>query len=64
MPHKHALALISLLFGLSFAVEGIEEAPSLSMPLACTIGVDCFIQNYVDNDTSAHYGDYRCGFLS
>ena len=64
MPHKHTLALISLLFGLSFAVEGIEEAPSLSMPLACTIGVDCFIQNYVDDDTSAQYGDYRCGFLS
>lgn len=64
MPYKNTLVLISLLYGLSCTVSAADNAPNLSLPLACTIGVDCFIQNYVDADPGTHYSDYRCGFLS
>lgn len=65
MLYKHTLVFISLLYGFLCSVSAAEDnAPQLSLPLACTIGVDCFIQNYVDADTSLRYSDYRCGFLS
>lgn len=35
---------------------------SLASPIACTIGKDCFIQQYVDHDRSKDYAfDYLCG---
>lgn len=34
--------------------------PSLSFPLACVIGRDCEIQNYVDRDPGPGVLDYRC----
>ncbi|MBX9845708.1 MAG: M23 family metallopeptidase [Xanthobacteraceae bacterium] len=34
---------------------------SLALPVACEIGKTCFLQNYVDADTSAKWQDYRCG---
>jgi hypothetical protein len=58
------LIFIAVLYGLSSAAYGVDEVPRLSMPLACTAGVDCFIQNYVDADDSSNYSDYHCGFLS
>jgi hypothetical protein len=58
------LIFITLIYPLSTLVYASDDAPSLSLPLACTIGVDCFIQNYVDADASQNYSDYRCGFLS
>jgi murein DD-endopeptidase MepM/ murein hydrolase activator NlpD len=66
MSFKIALLLALSLhcYGLSTTVYADDTAPSLSMPLVCTVGVDCFIQNYVDADDSSHYGDYHCGFLS
>ena len=38
--------------------------PSLSMPIECDIGKDCFIQNYVDHANGPAYKDYTCGSLS
>lgn len=35
--------------------------PDLVMPVACVIGRDCEIQNYVDRDPGPGSQDYRCG---
>lgn len=35
--------------------------PALSLPIACTVGTDCVIQNYVDHDGTAGARDYQCG---
>jgi hypothetical protein len=53
---------------LAAAVLGAPAAasadPSFSLPVACSLGQDCFIQNYVDTDMSAAGKDYTCGALS
>ena len=33
----------------------------LNLPIACTPGVDCFIQQYTDVDPGPEARDYRCG---
>lgn len=43
--------------GAALAQTGIE----LALPIACTLGVDCFIQQYVDVDRGSEARDYRCG---
>lgn len=50
-----ALAGLPLLLGAGSAV------PRLKLPVACKIGSDCAIQNYVDLDPSPAAADYRCG---
>lgn len=40
------------------------HAMELEVPVACEIGVECFIQNYADADASDNWSDYKCGFLS
>jgi hypothetical protein len=46
-------------------VSPIAAEPSgdiaLALPIKCQLGVTCFIQNYVDHDTSDKVRDYRCG---
>lgn len=59
-----------LLFGLILVAALSAMLPlysyafTLHQPLDCTIGTDCFIQNYVDIDPSKGWKDYRCGHLS
>lgn len=36
----------------------------LSPPIACGLGTDCYIQQYVDHDPSEDVSDYRCSNLS
>jgi hypothetical protein len=36
----------------------------LALPIECTLGQDCYIQQYVDHDPSSQYSDYRCNQLS
>ena len=38
--------------------------PSLSLPIACTIGPGCQIQNYADDDAGTGVRDYACGGLT
>lgn len=38
--------------------------PSFALPVACTPGRDCFVQNYVDHDPGAGWKDYRCRSMS
>ena len=41
-----------------------EQAPVFSFPVDCTIGIECFVQNYVDLAPGATVQDYACGQLS
>jgi hypothetical protein len=36
----------------------------LEQPIACTLGVDCYVQQYVDHDPGPDARDFRCGTLS
>lgn len=45
------------------AVEG-ERPITLSLPIACEPGVDCWVVNYVDLDPGPGRQDYRCGEMS
>lgn len=38
-----------------------QDAPRLSMPLACDPGKTCFIQHYVDIDEGSGARDFQCG---
>lgn len=43
------------------AAAGPAAALELQLPIDCAVGVDCFIQNYVDRDPGPGFVDYRCG---
>ena len=43
------------------AMTGPAAALELSLPIACTPGTDCFIQQYVDRDKGPGVRDYACG---
>ena len=62
---------ISLAFGiaLSLVAQGgctarAADALVLDLPLACTLGETCLVQQYVDHDPSPAARDYQCGTLS
>jgi hypothetical protein len=38
-----------------------ETGLQLTLPIACTLGADCFIQQYTDVDSGPEARDYRCG---
>ncbi len=57
-----ALVQVVVLFLLAGPVLGAP--PLLELPIRCTLGQDCFIQNYFDHDPSAGYYDYTCGTLT
>ena len=44
-------------------IEG-ERPITLSLPIACEPGVDCWVVNYVDVDPGPGREDYRCGEMS
>ncbi len=56
--------LLSLLAA-ALAAPVIAQAPAaeprLILPIRCTLGQDCEVQNYVDVDPSPAAKDYRCG---
>jgi hypothetical protein len=54
------LVLTSLCF--AAAIEASSAEPiALTLPMACELGVTCFVQNYVDHDSSKLVRDYACG---
>lgn len=53
-----SLLALPLLALLGAAAPG---PPRLSLPLACTPGADCFLQNHVDRDPGPGVRDFRCG---
>lgn len=50
---------------LVFAPATSQDAgPKLGLPIACTPGKDCFVQNYFDHDPGPGAKDHRCGSMS
>ncbi|MGO4129057.1 M23 family metallopeptidase [Inquilinus sp. YAF38] len=45
------------------AVSAQETEPRFAWPAACTLGQDCFIQNYVDAVAGPRFGNFRCDRL-
>jgi murein DD-endopeptidase MepM/ murein hydrolase activator NlpD len=43
------------------AAETQDDAPSLSLPVACEVGKTCFVQNFVDIDPGPEARDFACG---
>lgn len=61
------MKLTSALFALAFSAIASGLAAQdirLSVPLACRLGTDCYIQQYVDQDPGGGARDYACGPLS
>ncbi|PRY23654.1 peptidase M23-like protein [Aliiruegeria haliotis] len=52
-----------LVFGI-LSLPVAAEAPTLGLPLECTLGVDCHIQQYVDRDPGPGVQDFACGNLA
>ncbi|RVT86547.1 M23 family metallopeptidase [Rhodobacteraceae bacterium CCMM004] len=46
------------------ATPAAAREPLLTLPVDCTLGADCFIQNYVDADPGPGHADFTCGPLS
>lgn len=61
-PVWRRASILSMAALLGGAVQTSAAGPiSLALPLACEIGKTCFVQNYVDNDPSPKWRDYKCG---
>jgi len=56
--------LLSAALSVAEPSAGAQVAPRLAAPIACVIGRDCEIQNYVDRDPGPGATDYRCGSRS
>lgn len=41
-----------------------QTAPQLQVPVACTVGVDCWIMNYFDRTPGPQARDYKNGYLT
>ncbi len=59
-----AAAVCATAVGLLAAAPAAPAPPALAWPVACRLGVDCQIQNYVDRDPSPAVVDYQCGARS
>lgn len=64
LKKKHTIHISVLIFLLLFTGQALSAPPSLDLPIRCTPGSTCFIQNYFDHDSSDRYVDYSCGYLS
>jgi hypothetical protein len=53
-----------LLAALLCAPAAASADPQFALPLDCSLGRSCFIQNYVDTEMSSGDKDYTCGSLS
>ena len=56
--------LIFVIFLLNFSAGWADESLTLSLPIGCEVGKNCFVQNYVDHDPSSSYRDFSCGTLT
>ena len=50
--------------GLLFAAPAAADGIALGLPIDCTLGETCFIQNYVDRDPGEGARDHACGPLA
>jgi hypothetical protein len=62
-----ATYLARAVFGAGFALQAYAmpaHALELGLPLACTLGETCYIQQYFDHDTGPNWSDFTCGTLA
>jgi Peptidase family M23 len=59
---RHQIFIGSILFWTS--LPSWAGSIVLELPVACKLGTECFIQNFVDHDPGSNFKDYHCGFLS
>ena len=62
--HYGDFALRFLAFFAASLLATSASAIELELPLDCHIGVDCFVQNYVDVDPTPAWKDFACGNLT
>lgn len=55
---------MKLLFLAMLFFPFVAQAFSMTWPVRCKLGKDCFVQNYVDHDATAGWSDFSCGALS
>ena len=60
---KRTLNALAVLAG-AFFFEYTASAQDLVFPVDCTLGTDCFVQQYVDRDPGRGSTDFTCGPLS
>ncbi|MBU2980967.1 M23 family metallopeptidase [Lentibacter algarum] len=59
------LRCLAFLTGAALAAPVFAEAPRLALPIDCTLGDTCYIQNYVDRDSAAETdADFMCQDLT
>lgn len=56
------LALGAIL--VSVAAPAAAEMPTLGLPIDCTLGQTCYVEDYVDTDPGSGQRDYTCGLKS
>jgi Peptidase family M23 len=55
------MRLASLLISVAIATPATAQNIELGLPIGCKIGVDCWVQQYVDHDAGPGVKDYACG---
>jgi hypothetical protein len=63
MPRR-SLNWLVVIGGCVSPAAAMAEPPQLGMPVACDLGLSCFIQSYVDIDPSPAVQDFACGGAS
>ncbi len=48
----------------AWAAGAAAQEPVLDLPVACRVGADCWLVNFVDRDPGPGRADFRCGALS
>lgn len=61
---RAAVVALVLAASTSHLAAAESSRPALDLPLDCTIGRDCFVQNYVDRDPGPEARDHTCGPLT
>lgn len=58
--------ILSLTIVIALSGYSAGAPPAFDLPIRCSLGTDCFIQNYFDHGPGAGtgYSDYTCGMLS
>jgi murein DD-endopeptidase MepM/ murein hydrolase activator NlpD len=59
-----AVAAFAAAMAASAPSVGQGAPPRLGLPIACTPGKDCFVQNYFDHDAGPGVKDHRCGTMT
>lgn len=49
---------------ISVAAPAAAEMPVLGLPIDCTLGKTCYVEDYVDTDPGSGQRDYACGLKS